>query len=592
MRTGLTTFNDDRFLRLLWEIPLENLGQAKKWNLFSKGGDYAKYYTDIHLVINRSNNGQELAEVNKNLNGQVAQSRQGSTYYFKPGLTFTSRSGLGISVRALPAGSVISHNAPTIYPINNISNQFLLGWVNSRLIKTLIEIQSSADYYTPGSVKMVPWIAPSENDYFSIEKQMPSLVNNYCFRSQIDETSPVFDCLYLGEGIRNTYNDLLVEIEEKKEKIRQSQSEISNIVDDIYGIDSKAVCLDLLENDPDNDVPIDQVLLTDYSTCILSYLIGCVFGRWNISLAAKKEKKRPVIEPFKSLPICPPGMLQNVQGLPVTPDDAPADYPLRIRWGGILVDDEGHPEDFEACLREALRVIWGERTDAIEAEACQILGVRSLREYFRKPTWFFVDHLKRYSKSRRQAPIYWPLSTPSCSYTLWLYYHCLNDQTLYSCVNDFVDPKLKQMSDEATRLRMKKGRSATDEKELERLTDFERELRDFREEMLRVAKFWKPNLNDGVEITAAPLWKLFQHKPWQKRLKETWQKLEAGEDDWAHLAYSIWPERVREKCKADKSLAIAHDLEELYVEPPASTKKKKAKKTVVDEETEGWFNDD
>jgi hypothetical protein len=159
-------------------------------------------------------------------------------------------------------------------------------------------------------------------------------------------------------------------------------------------------------------------------------------------------------------------------------------------------------------------------------------------------------------------------------------------------VNDFVDPKLKQVSEEATRLRLKKGRSAADEKELERLTDFERELKDFREELLRVAKFWKPNLDDGVEITAAPLWKLFQHKPWQKRLKETWQKLEAGEYDWAHLAYTIWPERVREKCKSDKSLAIAHDLEELFVEPEKPLKKRNLKKKTKNEETERWFDED
>ena len=37
----------------------------------------------------------------------------------------------------------------------------------------------------------------------------------------------------------------------------------------------------------------------------------------------------------------------------------------------------------------------------------------------RRPTGFFADHLKRYSKSRRQAPIYWPLSTAKGSYTLW-----------------------------------------------------------------------------------------------------------------------------------------------------------------------------
>ena len=33
---------------------------------------------------------------------------------------------------------------------------------------------------------------------------------------------------------------------------------------------------------------------------------------------------------------------------------------------------------------------------------------------------------------------------------------------------------------------------------------------------------YKPNLNDGVQITAAPLWPLFRHKPWQKVLKDTW----------------------------------------------------------------------
>ena len=298
---------------------------------------------------------------------------------------------------------------------------------------------------------------------------------------------------------------------------------------------------------------------------ILSYCMGGVLGRWDFCIKQSTHSELSS-SLFSPLPICPPGMLQNHQGLPAAPKDIPANYPLRISWGGILVDDPGHSEDVAGRAREALQVIWNERAEAIEQEACQILGVRSLDEYFRKPGLFFAEHLKRYSKSRRQAPIYWPLATPSGSYTLWLYYHRLSDQTLFTCVNDFVDPKLKQVGDDLGRLRRKSGRSAADEKELERLTDLERELKDLRAELLRVAAFWKPDLNDGVEITAAPLWKLFQHKPWQKRLKETWGKLEAGEYDWAHLAYSIWPERVREKCKMDKSLAIAHGLEEVYVE--------------------------
>jgi len=73
-----------------------------------------------------------------------------------------------------------------------------------------------------------------------------------------------------------------------------------------------------------------------------------------------------------------------------------------------------------------------------------------------------------------------------------------------------------------------------------------------------------------VQITAVPLWPLFRHKPRQKVLKDTWAKLEKGDYDWAHLAMAYWPERVREKCKTDKSLAIAHGLEDLYVEPEAA----------------------
>jgi len=80
-----------------------------------------------------------------------------------------------------------------------------------------------------------------------------------------------------------------------------------------------------------------------------------------------------------------------------------------------------------------------------------------------------------------------------------------------------------------------------------------------------------------VQICAAPLWPLFRHKPWQKVLKDTWAKLEKGDYDWAHLAMNYWPERVRERCKTDKSLAIAHGLEDVYVEAVVKPKKARSK---------------
>ena len=134
-------------------------------------------------------------------------------------------------------------------------------------------------------------------------------------------------------------------------------------------------------------------------------------------------------------------------------------------------------------------------------------------------------------------------------------------------------------------LRGKSARDSQEEKDLEKLSDLASELRDFRDELLRIAKFWKPNLNDGVQITAAPLWKLFQHKAWQKKLKETWESLEKGDYDWAHLACSIWPERVLRKCHQDRSLAIAHDVEDIFwheVEVPVMRGKKATGQTKLE----------
>jgi hypothetical protein len=260
-------------------------------------------------------------------------------------------------------------------------------------------------------------------------------------------------------------------------------------------------------------------------------------------------------------------------------------YPLRISWHGILVDDPGingiqpHRDDIVRRVREVFDLLWKDKAHEIEQEACDILGVSDLRDYFRKPGDFFQDHLKRYSKSRRKAPIYWPLSTASGLYTVWLYYHRLTDQTLFAAVNKYVEPKIADVERGMARteddLKVASGRDAT------RLTDrlneartFLGELRELREELLRIAALpYKPDLNDGVIINAAPFHNLFRLRSWAKDTEDCWKKLEKGDYDWAHLAYTIWPDRVREVCKKDRSIAIAHGLEDLCEVEAQGTKK-------------------
>ena len=244
----------------------------------------------------------------------------------------------------------------------------------------------------------------------------------------------------------------------------------------------------------------------------------------------------------------------------------PQAIPSTFDLDGVLVDDPGHPLDIEARVQRVLEVIWRDRWEAIEREACEILGVATLRDYFRKAGAFFDDHLKRYSKSRRQAPIYWPLSSAGGNYAIWLYYHRFRRDTLFQALNDFAKPKLQHERLKLDRLRVCAGsqpaRSQRDA--IEAQESLVSDLEGFAEELARVAPLWNPDLNDGVIINFAPLWRMIGHTAWRKNVKECWDTLCTGEYDWSHLAMHLWPERVVPKCAEDASLAIAHGVDEVF----------------------------
>lgn len=583
VRKGLTTSDDFRFIRCWWEVNPTDINRGDKYNNFSwvnfnKGGSYSPFFADLHLVINWEENAKELRAFPK------SYLRNESTY-FTPGLSFPIKNRFRFSVKPLPSGSIYGHVGSSIFWVDEKQVYKLISLFHSKAFSFLIKIISGWNYEI-GSVQNTP-LPTQETPYDDdLAKLAKKAVLGKREQDQLNEISHLFNTPI----ILNTVHG------KKKRVDSQNIDIILEQIDDLsykvynFGVEEVAQISEYLENivkrtddQSDNDEESENENVSSDAGENVSWILGCLFARWDIRFAIGEKLVPDLPDPFAPLPACSPGMLQNEHGLPATTNDVPSSYPLHISWDGILTDDEAHPENIETRTREAIHVIWGEHAEAIESEACQILGVRSLREYFQKPSLFFAEHLARYSKSRRQAPIYWQLSTPSNSYSLWLYYHRFNDQTLFTCVNDFVDPKIQQVSEEAKSLRVEKSRNSSEERELERLTEFERELKDFRDELLRVAKFWKPNLNDGVMITAAPLWKLFQHRPWQKKLKETWESLEAGEYDWSHLAYSIWTDRVREKCKTDKSLAIAHDLEHLYVESVQPAKKNRKSKIVPPE---------
>ena len=650
-RRGPSSGDDFRRVRGWWEVAPEAIGRDKSWVPFSKGGSFSPFYADIHLLVAWDEDRRTFAGF-FGRPGRMIERPESLDFFFRSGLTWPARTQRGFNIRVLPVGCIFSHKGPSAFIESDRPAKILpiLGLMNSQLFAYFIDMQMSFGSYEVGVIQRTP--VPDLNNPDGERLGVLALACVHLKRNldTANEISHVFHLPALlqvrGETLADRAAAWAKKIADSEAQLAANQREIDEIAFRLYGIegeDRRAIEESLnhrgteaLSAEKDDGEDVDESISTDDQTSVslrlcgelTSYLVGLPFGRWDIRYATGERSAPELPDPFAPLPVCPPGMLQNAQGLPAAPEDVPTSYPLRISWPGILVDDAGHAEDIAGRVREAIRVVvssqwsvvssqwsvdnqdnvsnaelttdhwqlttdhrqlttdhwqlttdhWQLTTDRIEQEACEILGVTSLREYLRRPAGFFADHLSRYSKSRRQAPIYWPLAVGS-NYTIWLSYHRLTDQTLYRCVNDFIDPKLNIVSDQWAVISQKSGRTAREEKELEQLRDLIRELTELRAEILRIAVFWKPNLNDGVQISAAPLWRLFQHRPWQKKLKETWESLERGDYDWAHLAYSIWPARVREKCITDKSLAIAHGLEEVYVEVAAGKKGRGKKPT-------------
>jgi predicted RNA methylase len=589
---GQMTGDDFRFVRARWEVPL---APQRRWHSFAKGGGFLRYYCDWPLVVDWTESA--LIEYRKQTVRSILISGRCDEFKEKPALAWNRVNQIGFNVRALPVGSKFSDKAPAVFPKEQ--PLVFLGVLCSGLMDRLCSLQNPNRMFEVRDVSCLPIPPVDAARMEQAVRQIIELKQRWVART---EPSSIFARLF--DGTASDWLSLAAFVSSTRQMAadhlslaRRLQEEIDALVEVAAGLsaDDRQLLQEVL-----GDTPRESILHefgADLGGCdasllvvqVVSYGVGGAFGRWDIRLATGERPMPELPDPFAPLPACSPGMLTGDDGLPAR--EAPPGYPLRISWDGILVDDPGengahpHQEDIVRRVREVLTVIWGERAEAIEQEACEMLKVKSLHEYFRKPGLFFADHLKRYSKSRRQAPIYWPLSTASGSYTLWIYYHRLTDQTLFAAADRYVGCKI-----EATERRLRQieddlvGASGRKAAELRQAFEGAKTLLDelaaFRDELLRVANLpYKPDLNDGVLITAAPLWKLFRLPKWRKDLEECWRNLEAGDYDWAHLACSIWPDRVREKCKTDRSFAIAHGLEELCsTQRPKATKARRKKK--------------
>ena len=606
---GINTSDDFRFLRLSWELfpSLDNI----KWKPFAKGGEWNPFWDDIHL------------EVNWNLNGVEINSAGGTIRNFdtqgKAGLTYPERTTSSFGPRVLPETTIYSSAGMGIFSDDLSLLLSSLPLMLSRQGQFLVEMSLSggdssvsgtaARHYTNGMINRLPFPELGENG-LPLEKLSLKIIELKRNLFQLSEVSRNYQPnLFRGEDVPAvSLNNLVLLLTNLKEQA-ELLSDMADYTDELFGFDESDLApvvgpnLWRYSSDAHEDI-VDLYLKSDQELISIAVELfggGARYITKNCQLLDRK------IELIAHITQCHPVSIIQVL-LSNTDNILTSELIERVafmilsfsvgsafgRWqDNQLIQDNifdppqsiSYGEERAIFVSEDGGANVGSLNRAIEKYLSSIGGsvsFNAIKEVVGRPKdsnlWssFFDFHLSEYSKSRRQAPIYWPLQTASGSYTLWVCFHSIDEQVLYRCVNDFLEGptgKIAEINNQLSFLKSKQSRSKEEEKDLERLGVFEDELKDFRDELLRIAQFWVPDHNDGVLVVAAPLWRLFGNSAFQKTLKNTWSNLEIGNLDWSIMAYNLWPERVIHKCVEDRSIAIAHDLEgQLWeeVEKPAA----------------------
>ncbi len=518
---GLSTPDNFRFLRLRWEIAPDAVERG--WQLCAKGGDYGWFSGDLYLLVDRRDDGKEMAATSELADGNIARTRQSSTYYGRPAATWSCRSQKGFSARRLRRGACFLHKSGVIIPTAESVDERALPAVIAALAtseyQTLISAQSRFGAYETGMVGLLPVpsrLIDSQEDW----TELPHLVD--AFESH-DERALMFKRPCAQDW--NPSADLGQAFDRLESQLARYGHTLDATVRRFEVERTEAVRTEV-----------------EHVAAWRSFAFGLAIGRWRPD-ALSCDSPTNEGDLFADL-----GSASGVQATSL--DSA------------ILADDDGSPNDVVARVTESVE---GAEEAGLVATQVFSLDRQELRRWFARD--FFPYHLRLYSRSQREAPIYWQLATPSASYSVWLYIHAFSKDTLFRVQNDYAAPKLAHEERRlgALTIELRDGATAAQRKTLAAQEVLVDELRAFLDEVKRVAPLWNPDLDDGVIINFAPLWRLVpQNKSWQKELKSTWDALCEGKYDWAHLAMHLWPERVVPKCAKDRSLAIAHGLEDVF----------------------------
>ena len=176
-RQGLATGNNEKFLRLWYEVSNEGIKfdavslddffeTNRKYIPYNKGGSFRKWFANMEFII-------RFDRKHYGILGTVGNHLPSRDFYFKESITWSKVTSGGLSMRYIPHGSAFDVAGCSIFCDRNI--MYMLGFVNSCIMQNLMNVLSQTLNYEVGSVKQIPIIYKDVEKIESIVKENVSI---------------------------------------------------------------------------------------------------------------------------------------------------------------------------------------------------------------------------------------------------------------------------------------------------------------------------------------------------------------------------------------------------------------------------------
>lgn len=383
-KQGFKTGDNERFLRLWYECSVDRESfsgdKEKKWFPCTKGGEFRRWYGNFEYVVDWENDGYKL----KNFfdgNGKLRSRPQNLQINFKKQLTWSSISSGNISFRQAADYFMYESKGPVLTP--KIDFDLMLAYLNTKVYQYFISVVAPTLDYSEGAVLRVPYVELQDGQI------------NQCIKSNVGECVNLSRCDWDScetswdfvkhplirpvATVADAFAQWEAECNDRFNQLKANEEELNRIFIDIYGLQDE-----LTPEVEDKDVTVRKADLQRDIKSLLSYAVGCMFGRYSLDTEGLAYAGGDWDESkYKTF-------LPDADGiLPIT-------------------DEEYLGDDIVTRLCSWLSVVYGKETleDNLDyiAKALGSKGDSSreiIRSYFLKD--FFKDHCKIYQK----RPIYW-----------------------------------------------------------------------------------------------------------------------------------------------------------------------------------------